>query len=213
MEKIGIIFDVDGTLLDTYNLIEKTYMKVFDEFVPEYKYTKEELKSFFGPPLEDTFRKVTNDESKVDFLVKKYREYNHALHKEYLKIFPNVQTTLEELKRRGHRLAVCSNKAKPAIELGFSITGISDYFDIIIGLEGALKPKPSPDGIYKIMEVIGENVIMVGDTAFDILTANNANIPSIACLYALTKKEAFESVNPTYYINSFEEILDIVKDK
>ena len=168
------------------------------------------MRKFFGPPLEDTFRKVTNDESKVSFLVKKYREYNHKLHHEYLKIFPNVKETLEELKSRGHRLAVCSNKAKPAIELGFNIVGISDYFDIIVGLEGVLKPKPNPEGIFKIMDVIGQNVIMVGDTAFDIKTANNAGIKSIACLYAMTKKEEFKEVNPTYYINDFKEILNLV---
>lgn len=210
MKKTGIIFDVDGTLLDTYNLIEKTYMKVFDEFVPEFKYTKEDLRKFFGPPLEETFRKVTNDESKVDFLVSKYREYNHQLHEKYLRIFPNVKETLEELKARGHRLAVCSNKAEAAIELGFKLTGIFEYFDIIIGLGGVSVPKPNPEGIYKIKNAIGDDVIMVGDTMFDIETANNANIKSIACLYAKTRKDEFETVNPTYYINDFKEILDIV---
>ena len=60
------------------------------------------------------------------------------------------------------------------------------------------------------MDVIGQNVIMVGDTAFDIKTANNAGIKSIACLYAMTKKEEFKEVNPTYYINDFKEILNLV---
>lgn len=211
MRKKGIIFDVDGTLLDTYNLIEKTYIKVLGEYAPEYIYTKESLKNFFGPALEDTFREVTKDEERVKFLVEKYHEYNRKYHYEYLKIFPHVKDTLKKLKEDGHKMAVCSNKAISAIELGFEIMGIREYFDCIIGLEKVVNPKPNPEGIYKIMDEIGNDVIMVGDTQFDIITANNAHIESVACLYALTKKEDFKDVNPTYYINDFSEILDIVK--
>ena len=207
-----VIFDVDGTLLDTYKLIEETYIHVFKKYLPDYKYTKEEIKSFFGPALEDTFMWVTHDEEKTSFLVKKYHEFNLSHHKDYLNIYPHVKETLQELKKRGHKLGVVSNKDREAIELGFNIMKIREYFDMIVGLDEVVNPKPNPEGINKIRSQFPKmETAMVGDTVFDVQTARNAGVTSIACTYALTKKEDFEEIKPDYIIDDFQELLEIIK--
>lgn len=211
--KMIIIFDVDGTLLDTYDLIRQTYIYVFDKFLPEHQYTESEIKSFFGPALEDTFRSVVDDEEKVKFLVNEYHKFNLEYHSKYLKIYPHIKEGLEILKAKGIKLGVVSNKVRSAIVYGFEIMGIINYFDVIVGLDEVVCPKPNPEGINKIRAFFpNEEAIMVGDTVFDILTAKNANIKSVAVTYSMSKKEDFDEINPDYVINDFLDLIKIVEE-
>ena len=65
-----LLFDLDGTVLDTYDLIRQNFITLFKRFLPSYKYTEEDLRSFFGPALVTTFKKIGCNEEETQFLFK-----------------------------------------------------------------------------------------------------------------------------------------------
>lgn len=208
-----LIFDIDGTLLDTYYLIEKTYCHVLDTYVSEYKYEKEVVKTFFGPPLIDTFMWVTNnDEARANFLVEKFHEYNLSHHKDYLRVFPHVYETLEKLKSENHSINIFSNKAKEAIYLGLSISGLDKFVSEIVGLEDVINPKPDKEGIELVLSKINNNekVMMIGDTKYDIESGINAGVLTCGVTYSKATREDFEKYGADYIIDDMSELIDIV---
>ena len=207
-----IAFDVDGTVLDTFDHIRATYIEVFEKYIPGYKYTEEQIKSFFGPPLPDTFMSIVGDIERTNFLVDKYREISIKNMHKYLKVFPGIIDALEHFRKNGYKLAVVSNKLKAAILDGFEIVGVTKYFDYIIGYDSVTNPKPDPEGIRKIEEHFNDKCILVGDSIFDIETGKNANITTVGVTWALTSKEQLQNAGADYVIDNIEELIEIVKE-
>lgn len=207
-----IAFDVDGTILDTYNHIRATYIEVFKKYLPDYLYTEEVLKSFFGPPLPETFYSIVKDDSLTEFLCDRYREISKEIIRDYLKVFPYTHEVLALLKKEGYKLAVVSNKQKSAILDGFDVVGLNGVFDLIIGYDSVTNPKPDPEGIRKIEEYYNDKCILVGDSLFDIMTAKNSGIKSIGVTFALTTKNELIEAGATKVIDSFTELLDVIKE-
>ena len=88
---------MDGTLVDTKELIYKSFIHTFEKYKPGYHLSEEELKSFLGPSLKNSFLRYF-DESQINEIIAYYREFNHAHHDEYIREVPNVEQTLKYLK-------------------------------------------------------------------------------------------------------------------
>ena len=220
-----ILFDLDGTLLNTRQLIDRSFVHTFEHFRPDHQLTDEELDSFFGPTLKQTFSRYGESEEEIDEMIKYYREFNVANHDSMVKAFPGVKDTLDTLYKKGFKLGVVSSKAKSLILRGLEICGIDKYFDVVIGYEEIENPKPAPDGILKAISILSENkkedvanededsnkklkVMYVGDTINDILAAKGANVKSCGVLY-INHPEIMLDAKPDFVINKFSELLRI----
>ena len=117
MKKV-VIFDCDGTILDTFNLIEKTVFATFEKMLPNYKLTLEEAHSFFGPLLNDTFKKYANTEEEVSKLVECYRNINEQLMPKYICAYDGIEELLKELKKQNYIITIVSNKVTDAVVQG-----------------------------------------------------------------------------------------------
>ena len=95
-----ILFDLDGTLLDTRNLVNRSFIHTFEHFRPGYIISDEELDSFFGPSLKQTFSRYSNDPKEIDEMVKYYREFNISNHDDMVKVFPNTKEVLKKLNNK-----------------------------------------------------------------------------------------------------------------
>lgn len=207
-----IIFDVDGTVLDTYEHIRHTYMDVFAKMLPNYHYTEEELQSFFGPPLPDTFNSIVHDEELTKKLVQEYRKMSKKNLQKYLKVYPHTFEVLEALRKGGFTLTILSNKVHEAIIEGFNAVGLLPYFDLILGYDDVQNPKPHPEGVYYIQERYHDECILVGDSIFDIATAKNAGIKAVGVTWALTTKRQLLEAGADVVIDDFLELLKIIKE-
>jgi HAD superfamily hydrolase (TIGR01549 family) len=208
-----IIFDCDGTILDTFDLIEKTVFKTFEEKLPNYNLTLEEAHAFFGPLIDDSFKKYANNEEEVKELVRCYREINTKIMPEYIKAYDGIENVLIELKKSGFKIAIVSNKTTDAVVLGLKICKINQYFDLVIGAEKMANAKPAPDGITQALKLLNKkDAILIGDTIIDIETGKNASIDTIGVTWCKTTKEEFKRNKATYIINRPDEILKIVKE-
>ena len=128
-----ILFDLDGTLLDTRNLVNRSFIHTFEHFRPGYIISDEELDSFFGPSLTETFSRFTEDKNEVEAMIKYYREYNIKNHDEMVKAFPNAKEVLKKLYNKGYKLGVVSSKRTDLVEHGLFVTNLLPYMSVVIG--------------------------------------------------------------------------------
>ena len=152
-----VLFDLDGTLLNTRLLIDRSFVHTFEHFRPDMKLTDDDLDSFFGPTLYQTFSRFSDDKDEIEEMVKYYREYNVANHDEIVKAFPGAYDTLEILHKKGFKLGVVSSKAKSLIQRGLEICKLDKFIDVVIGYEEIQNPKPAPDGILLAIDILTEN--------------------------------------------------------
>ena len=207
-----LLFDLDGTILDTYALIRQTFIELFKRFLPSYKYTEDDLRSFFGPSLYDTFKRIGCDEEKSKELFLNYRQINKSLQSEYLKMFPNTKEFLEVLKAKGYKMAIFSNKVHDAIVSGLVEKKIEKYFDYILGVDEVDFPKPNPQGIEIIKNIFNDNCIYIGDTKSDMLTAKNAGVLAIGTTQAGSKKEDLLRGGADYIIDKISDLPELLEE-
>jgi len=215
MKNKYIIFDCDGTLLNTYPLIMESFKRTFKNYLPDYLLTEDELNSFFGPSLRLTFLRYF-DESMVDDVIKYYRKINRSLMPEWINVFEGIIDLLEYLKQNEYPISILSNKAYDMIMYGLELTNIAHYFDVVIGYEQMPQHKPHPAGIEVIKDFYktnnNDNIYLIGDTLIDINTATNANINSVGVTWCITKKEDFIKGNAKYIINKPSELIKILEE-
>jgi pyrophosphatase PpaX len=209
MKELTIIFDLDGTLLNTDELIFKSFEHVFQTYFPGHKLSKDELLSFLGPSLVESFSKYSDN---VDELIDCYREYNHAHHKDYVTIYPHVKETLEVLSNRGYKLAVVTTKLKYAAYLGLDLFDITKYFDVIIGIDDVTNTKPDPEGIFKALSMTNQkNGVMIGDNVTDIKAGKNAGVYTIGVKWSPKGYQEIEKLKPDLLIDDMKEIIKFIE--
>ena len=204
-----ILFDLDGTLIDTNELINESFYHTFKQFGLEF--THDEVISFNGPPLRDTFEKIDLD--KAEAMITTYREHNLEHHDDYVKAFPNVKETLKELKNRGIQLGVVTTKMRGTAIRGMKLTGIYEYFDTIIALDDISNPKPHPEPVLRAMKNIHANpetTLMVGDNHHDIESGQNAEVKTAGVAWSLKGEDVLQKYKPTYMLHDMKDLLEII---
>ena len=204
-----VLFDLDGTLLNTKPLIDKSFIHTFEHFRPDYVLSDEELDSFFGPTLYQSFSRYSNDEKEIEEMIQYYRDFNIPNHDEMVTPFPGAVDTIKNLHKKGIKVGVVSSKKTDLVKHGLELFGILEYMDIVIGADEVSNHKPAPDGILLAKEKLNsKNVLYVGDTKGDILAGKNANVKTCGVLY-IKHPEIMLEVAPDYVINKLNEINNI----
>ncbi|MEC5425389.1 pyrophosphatase PpaX [Virgibacillus sp. C22-A2] len=204
-----ILFDLDGTLIDTNELITASFNHTFEQH--NLTFTPEEVIEFNGPPLVDTFRKI--DPERAEIMVETYRKHNLAVHDSYVTAFPHVVETIEKLKQNGIQMGIVTTKMTKAVTMGLSLTGLNSYFDTVITLDDVKHPKPHPEPVIKAMEELKANAastLMVGDNYHDIESGKNAGVKTAGVAWAFKGKERLLQYNPTYMLEEITDLLEIV---
>lgn len=207
----ALLFDFDGTLLNTNELIIRTFMHVLNDKFPG-QYSSEDCLQFIGPSLKETFERITPNE--VDEMIAKYRAWNHAHHDEYVKEYDGVNETLEKLKKQGHKLAIVSTKKRETIERGLKFMKAEHYFEFWIGLEDVNKVKPDPEPVLLALErlrIPKEHALMIGDNYHDILAGKNAGVKTAGVAWSIKGEDYLRKFQPDYMLYHMSDLLTIVK--
>ena len=208
------IFDLDGTLLDTLtDLAASCNYALRTHGMPEHSI--DDVRRFVGNGVRKLMeRAVPDGEVNPDFEVTfaTFREYymQHSL--DTTKPYPGIEDVLTELKARGCRLAVVSNKMMAAtVELCKHF--FPDTIEVAIGENEAegIRKKPAPDTVFaalKRLGVSGDNAVYVGDSDVDLATAHNSNLPCISVLWGFRDRDFLLDHGATTLITSPKELLD-----
>lgn len=214
-EKPVVLFDLDGTLQDSKQMIFETFVQVFKERKPDIQLSQEELNSFFGPTLEESFGKYFKEEE-IEEIIERYQQINLDLHYTMLKEIDHATELLETLKKDGYHLGIVSNKRIKAVELGVQVNHFEPYFDVLLGKEDLPIPKPSGTGLIEAcsrMNVSRDNVIYVGDAKSDILSAKDVAMISVGFSKDEDRIEQMNQANPDYIIRDLRDLISICKEK
>ncbi|WP_284141102.1 MULTISPECIES: pyrophosphatase PpaX [unclassified Virgibacillus] len=205
-----ILFDLDGTLIDTNELIIASFIHTFKQYGREY--TRAELKEFNGPPLKDTFASI--DPNKVEEMVETYRAHNFLHHDAYVKPFPHVIETLIELKNKQIQIGIVSTKMQKGVLKGLQVCGLEKMFDAIVTLDDVTNAKPNPEPVLKGMELLAgqpESTLMVGDNYHDIEAGHRAGVQTAGVSWSHKGKEFLQSYHPTYMLEDMRDLLRIIE--
>lgn len=208
----ALLFDFDGTLLNTNELIIKTFMHVLNDRFPG-QYTEKDCIQFIGPSLKETFQQITPNE--VDEMIAKYRKWNLAHHDEYVTEFDGVNSTLEQLKEQGIKMAIVSTKKRDTIERGLKLMKAEHYFEFYIGIEDVKNVKPDPEPVLLALKKLGvsnERALMIGDNYHDILAGKNAGVKTAGVAWSIKGEEYLKQFNPDYMLYHMTDLLGIVKE-
>lgn len=208
----ALLFDFDGTLLNTNDLIIQTFMQVLNERFPG-QYSPKDCLKFIGPSLKQTFNDIAPGEEEA--LIAKYRAWNIEHHDELVSQYPDVVSTLEQLKAQGIRLAIVSTKRNDTIDRGLSILGVTHLFDVRIGTDDVKNVKPDPEPVLLAMERLGiakEDAIMIGDNSHDIEAGHRAGVRAAGVAWAIKGEAYLQQYQPEYMLQHMTDLFDIVKE-
>ena len=207
--KTGILFDLDGTLLNTLeDLLDATNAALGHFGRP--RRTLAELRAFVGNGARNQIRlslSGRDDDPDLDRVLEWYKEY-YGAHCQ-IKTAP-YQGVLEALAELPYPIAIVSNKPDAAVK-----TRCAQYFPGIFALgESAACPrKPAPDMVYQAMKAFGvEKCIYVGDSEVDIRTANNAGVPCVSVLWGFRDREVLEEEGGRYFCTHPAELPSVIEE-
>ncbi len=205
---------MDGTLLDTLDIISRTNNRILKKHgFPAH--TIEEYKGFVGDGMRMLLRRALPKEAPDDVIPVLLPEVLDLYHEEGVGTIPpfeGIRETLSGLIERGIKISILTNKEhKYALLNAETILG-EFHFDVILGERPGKPLKPAPDGIFEISEITKvplSQTVYVGDMKADILTAKNAGITSVGCLWGFGRKEDLVALGADILISEPKELLDL----
>ncbi|MCJ1909242.1 pyrophosphatase PpaX [Planococcus ruber] len=208
----ALLFDFDGTLLDTNELIIQTFMAVLGEHFPG-RYEREDILHFIGPSLEQTFESI--DAERAVELIAQYRATNKQMHDELVTEYDGVAETLRLLKARGVKMAIVSTKRSANIRHGLKLMGIEEVFEHVISLDEVKNPKPDPEPILLALEKLGaskEEALMIGDNYHDIEGGKNAGVRTAGVAWSIKGEAFLASYEPDHMLQHISDLLELTKE-
>jgi pyrophosphatase PpaX len=206
-----VLFDLDGTLIDTNELIISSFLHTLEHYYPT-QYKREDVLAFIGPSLRETFEAM--DPENFEDMIVTYRKYNLAHHDEIVTIFPTVLKTVQALKEKGYKVGIVTTKLSDTVMKGLKLTKLDTFFDVIVALDHVEKAKPDPEPIFKALKQLEsqpEEAIMVGDNYHDILAGKNAGTKTVGVSWSIKGREHLEQFNPDYIIEEMYDLLKILE--
>lgn len=209
----AVLFDLDGTLIDSIALLLKCVHHTFEGRTPAP--TDEEWVAGIGTPLAKQLAPFATSEAEVAELTNRYRTYQREQHDKLTSAFPGVLDTVAELSRRGHPMGIVTSKSNEMMHRGLSWTGLDEYMKTTIGMDSCKIHKPEAFPVLLALEELRyspEEAVFVGDSPHDILSGNAAGVTSIAALWGPFSRAQLESAKPDVYIDRIEDLLPALDD-
>src|SRR4249919_1988554 len=170
----AVLFDLDGTLIDSIELILNSARYAFrklDRVCPP----DEEWLAGVGIPLFTMFGRYARDEADCAALIGAYREYQLANHDRLVRCYDGVFDAVRSLRGRGHELGIVTSKSEALAMRGLAHVGLARYMDTVVGCDSSTRHKPDPEPVeiaLRRLDCVPENALFVGDSVHDILAGN-----------------------------------------
>jgi len=207
------IFDFDGTIADTKACViaafQESLMQQHIQVVP-----KKDIVHLMGRSLKEVFKELVPfrpNEEDYDRLVKSYRELYSKFLPTKTFLYKDIEKVLKRLKKRGAFLTIATSKKTSSVLENLFYLNIKEYFDVIIGDDMVIKKKPNSEMVYVLLKKMNihekSDVLVIGDSTYDIEMGRNAGVETCAVTWGAHKKKELLKSEPTYCIQSALELL------
>ncbi|AZR72717.1 hypothetical protein BBF96_04515 [Anoxybacter fermentans] len=205
-----LLFDLDGTILDTNEIIFRSFEYTLKVHL-DYDIQRQEILKIFGEPL---FKQMTYFNPKLaKAMCQTYREYYAKHSKELTRVFPGVKKVLAHLKLHNIPMGIVTNKSRKFAEMALHDFQLHPFFDFLIGGDEVKNAKPDPEAIIKGMKLLKANpkeTLMIGDSPLDLDAAKRAGIKSALVGWNIFPKERFIGNPPDFYLVQMTDLLQIL---
>jgi len=178
-----VVFDLDGTLVDTSKLIFDSFNFVLKKY-SGVEMSPGQIRSYFGPPEDVAIKKILGEKD-FELVWSDYLQYYES-HLFETAVFPGIVDLLRDLKSQGIKLAIFTGKGNETTKITLVYHRLIDFFDMIVTGSIVKNHKPDKEGIELIMNTLGidrEQIVLVGDSMADYNAATAAGIDFVAALY------------------------------
>lgn len=214
-----ILFDLDGTLVDTTDLILRSFAHAFDVHFPGRLPSREALIATFGRSLPATLREMAAAEGATDpdrlgtEMLATYRDFQRLHHDTLIRPFPGVGEMLLELRSQGHRLGLVTSKMEGSARRGLRLFGLEALFEVGVFHDDTPRHKPAPDPLLLAAGRAGvraADVVYVGDSTHDIVAGRAAGMRTVGVLWGPFPREVLEAERPDHVIAEPRELVALL---
>lgn len=209
----GVIFDLDGTILNSTKLNIDSFHHACETHLGR-RIDEKKLLKLYGKPLTEQMDHFCPEKAK-DMIIA-YREYSQKHHDQGNSLFPGVISLLEQLKINNIKIGLVTSKTINAGKRNLEFFDIKKFFDHLIYFEDVDKPKPNPEPYEKMIKLMGletSEIISIGDSPYDIMGSKRAGLTTVLVGWTTFANEEFMNSQPDYIINDFETFLKMVVKK
>jgi pyrophosphatase PpaX len=209
-----VLFDLDGTLIDSIELILASYRHTLAAHgrppVPDSEWMRG-----VGTPLRVQLEPWARSAEDLQTLVATYRDFNLANHDRMITAFPGVVDLVRTVRAAGLRTAVVTSKNREGTRRGLSLVGLEEAIEILVCADDVENPKPHPEPVERavtLLEADPASTIFVGDSIHDLHSGRSAGVLTGAVLWGPFRREELEPAGPDYWLEGPDELRKLLLD-
>jgi pyrophosphatase PpaX len=209
----AVLFDLDGTLLDSAELILTSYRHTLVAHglpLPE----DAEIRTGVGQPLEKQFSRWVQDTDEIARMVDTYRAHNLTIHDEMAAAFPGVNELVHKLHQHGTKLAIVTSKRREGTLRGLKKLGLADRFEVIITCDEVDRPKPHPEPVERALTALGgvdpARAVFVGDSTHDVHSGKAAGVHTVAVAWGVAAPEVLRDARPHSFVEDVRALAELL---
>jgi HAD superfamily hydrolase (TIGR01549 family) len=208
-----LVFDFDGTLMDTTPAIFASFRHVFAVYRTAQEFTPEKEVQVLGPSLQEIMPRFFPDEDPAE-VIDEYRRYQREEAQHLIHPFPHVVKTLQQFQQEGYPMGILSVRMRDSLTALLEAFDMARYFDFLFGYQEVRRQKPEPDGIYQAMAAAGrDRAVYVGDSWSDVEAGKRAGALTIAMLSEERKRASLLACHPDAVITDLNQMGEILARK
>ena len=210
-----VLFDLDGTLIDSVRLILDSYHHTLATHGLPPR-SDEEWLAGVGTPLTVQFADWRDDPETLQALIATYREYNLKHHDHMVTVYPGVVEVVRALKADGVATGLVTSKNRVGALRGLTLVQLEALMDVLVCADEVENPKPHPEPVEKAVRLLSADpraTVYVGDSVHDMLSGRAAGVRTAAVLWGPFGRAHLEGAQPDYWLERPEELLTLVRER
>jgi pyrophosphatase PpaX len=210
---LAVLFDLDGTLVDTLELLLGAVRHAFHGRAGPAP-TEEEWRAGIGTPLLRQLAPFAAGPDELQALVGGYRSYQHEHHDRLTRSYPGAAEAVAELRRRGHPVAVVTSKGDQIAHRTLRHVELGDAMHAVIGADSCTRHKPDPEPVRVALERLGyepADALFVGDSPHDLLAGRAAGVITVAAEWGFFSRATLEAAGADHFLADVRDLPALVE--
>jgi pyrophosphatase PpaX len=207
-----ILFDLDGTLIDSIRLILDSYHHTLSQHQLPARSDEDWLKGI-GTPLHVQLAEWRETPERLEAMIATYREYNLKHHDSMVTVYPGVLDAIREIKTAGIATGLVTSKNRQGARRGLQLVGLEALMDVLVCADEVTNPKPHPEPVEKAVALLGADptsTVYVGDSLHDMRSGRAAGVKTAAALWGPFGRAHLEAAEPDYWLERPADLARLV---
>ena len=208
----AVLFDLDGTLIDSIQLIILAAQHAFASRAGPAP-SDAEFIAGIGRPLVAQFGPFALDDDDMQLLTTRYREYQLMHHDRLTTLYEGVMDAVLELHGRGHPMGIVTSKMDGIARRSIAHVGLEPYMSVVVACDHTTRHKPDPEPVHLALARLGvapSRAVFIGDSPYDIQAGNAAGVTSIAATWGAFSHDTLAAARPSYVLENPQALSGLI---